>query len=82
MFYFEALAAALVPAWGLGFVWADVASDSRSVPRSLTSLSQSDLKAINSSKKLSKSKQDSMISKKALNLMKRVRFEVESIDCE
>ena len=59
-----------------------MASDSRSVPRSLTSLSQSDLKAINSSKKLSKSKQDSMISKKALNLMKRARFEVESIDCE
>ena len=66
MFHFEALAAALVPAWGLGFVWADVASDSRSVPRSLTSLSQSDLKAINSSKKLSRSKQDSIISKKAL----------------
>ena len=80
MFYFEALAAALVPAWGLGFVWADVASDSRSVPRSLTSLSQSDLKAINSPKKLSRSKQDSNISKKALYSKKKKRFKKESID--
>ena len=80
MFYFEALAAALVPAWGLGFVWADVASDSRSVPRSLTSLSQSDLKAINSSKKLSRSKQDSNISKKTLYSKKKMRFKKESID--
>lgn len=48
-----------------------MASDSRSVPRSLTSLSQSDLKAINSSKKLSRSKKDSNLSKKALYSKKK-----------
>ena len=56
-FYFDVLDATLLPVYYyLGFVWADVASDSKSVPLTLTSLSQSDLKAMNSSKKLSKRK--------------------------